>query len=273
MERRLPALRSLPWRAIPRIVVVVIALGWGSAVVVSDLSLWPHQFDLTRAYLPAAERLISGEQLYPAVDPDSADAYRYAPWFAAAMVPLLMVPEPIVRVAWATTLLAASLAVLWRLRGSWAGYALMGLVGGYLLRSAAYGNVQPLIVLVLLLTVERRSGPVWIGLAASLKAVPLLFVLVYLGRREWMRAAQATGLAALLAAPMLLFDLADYPLQPGPGITLLPLAPLAIVGTLMVARSRFRWIAAAMSVVASLPRLVVYDLSFLLVAVQSRQPD
>lgn len=269
MERSSSMLRALPWRSSTRIAVLVISLGWGSVVVISDLPLWPHQFDLTRAYVPAAERLISGDPLYPAVDPDSAAAYRYAPWFAAVMVPLLIVPEPIMKVAWAAALLGASGAVLWRLRGSWAGYALMGLVGAYLLRSAAYGNVQPFIVLALLLTVERRSGPVWIGLAASLKAVPLLFVLVYLGRREWARAAQAIGLTILLAAPMLLFDLASYPLAPGPGFTLLPLAPLAIVGAVVAARSRFRWAAAAMAVIASLPRLVVYDLSFLLVAVQS----
>jgi hypothetical protein len=269
--RRLLVLAPLTWRAIPRIVVVGIALGWGSAVVISDLPLWPHQYDLTRAYLPAAERLLSGHQLYPAVDPDSADAYRYAPWFAAAMVPLLIVPEPIIKVGWAAAMLAACLAVMWRLRGSWAGYGLMGLVGGYLLRSAAYGNVQPVIVLALLLMVERRSGPVWIGLATSLKAVPLLFVIVYLGRREWIRAAQAIAVAVLLAAPMLLFDLSHYPLDTGPGFTLLPLAPVAIVATVILARSRYRWTAAAVSVIACLPRLVVYDLGFLLVAIQSRQ--
>ena len=64
--------------------------------------------------------------------------------------------------------------------------------------------------------VERRSGPIWIALGASLKAVPLALALVYAGRGEWRKAAVAAGLTALLVAPMLLFDLSGYSTDPGP---------------------------------------------------------
>lgn len=271
MERTLPARRTVEWLRLARLLVVGVCVGWGIAVIVTDLPLWSNQFDLVRAYLPAAERLTGAQQLYIAgANPDSADAYRYAPWFAAAVAPLLLLPVWLVKVLWGGAMLAASIGCMWRLRGSWAGYALMGLVGAYLLRAAAYGNVQPLLVLVLMLTVERRSGPVWIGLAASLKAVPLFLALVYLGRREWDRALVATAVAAIASAPMLLYDLSAYPMQPGPGIILLALLPAAIVGAILMAGSRWRWAAASVAVVVALPRFVIYDLSYLLIGPTSR---
>ena len=70
--------------------------------------------------------------------------------------------------------------------------------------------MQPLLVLGLMWGVERRSGPLWIALGASLKGVPLLLALVYAGRGEWRRAAMALGLTAVLVAPALLFDLSHY---------------------------------------------------------------
>lgn len=50
---------------------------------------------------------------------------------------------------------------------------------------SAVGNAQALMVAWLVWGAERRSGPLWIALAASLKAVPILFAIVYIGRRQW----------------------------------------------------------------------------------------
>ncbi len=75
-------------------------------------------------------------------------------------------------------------------RGAWIGVAFFLPI---LIGISAGGNVHALLIAALVLDVERRSGPAWIGVAASLKLFPLLFVLTYLGRRQWRRAAIAAG--------------------------------------------------------------------------------
>lgn len=55
--------------------------------------------------------------------------------------------------------------------------------------------------------VERRSGPLWIAIGASLKAVSLLLALVYAGLGEWRRAGLALLLTAVMVAPAFLYDL------------------------------------------------------------------
>jgi hypothetical protein len=50
-----------------------------------------------------------------------------------------------------------------------------------------------------------------VGIAASLKAWPLLAVLVYAWRRQWSAVAISLGVAGLLSLPALLTDLAAYP--------------------------------------------------------------
>ena len=45
--------------------------------------------------------------------------------------------------------------------------------------------------------------------------VPLLWVLAYVARRQWRRALAAAALAAVLLAPLLLYDLRGYMTDPG----------------------------------------------------------
>jgi hypothetical protein len=143
-----------------------------------------------------------------------------------------------------------------------------------------YGNVQPLLVLILMWGVERRGGPLWIALAASLKGVPLLLAVVYAGRGEWRRAALAAGLTVLLVAPALLFDLSGYSTASGPrqeslaGVSLLlfiPVAAAAIAAAWLLARTRFGWLAGGLAMVLSLPRLLDYESAFLLVGLARRR--
>ncbi|MEP7040309.1 MAG: glycosyltransferase 87 family protein, partial [Chloroflexota bacterium] len=143
---------------------------------------------------------------------------------------------------------------------------------------SAVGNVQPLLVATLMWTVERRSGPLWVGVASSLKIFPLLFVAVYLGRREWRRAAVALAVAAALWAPALLYDLRGYTTDAGQAASLVavPVAWVVVIGVgvvqaLRLARTRFAWLAAATTVVVSLPRLFVYDVTYLMVGAVSEQ--
>ena len=58
------------------------------------------------------------------------------------------------------------------------------LFGPPLFAVSAGGNIQPLMVLSLPWGTNRRSGPIWIAVAASAKYMPVLLGLTYLARRE-----------------------------------------------------------------------------------------
>jgi hypothetical protein len=125
----------------------------------------------------------------------------------------------------------------------------------------------------------RRSGPVWIGLAASLKVVPLAYALVYAGKRQWTRAGLAFAITATLWAPALLYSLQGFPTEPGESLSLLSIAgpiPWALLAALCAvtaigfARTRFAWVAASTAVIAAIPRLALYDLTYLLVGAERR---
>ena len=229
------------------------------------------------AYWNAAERLRDGLPLYAGGAANASDLYRYAPWFAAAWIPLTYLPHDAVTAAWVGLMItAALLSTLPLLRHGPVGWAALALFAPLQLIGAAFGNVQPLLVLGLLWGVERRSGPLWIALGASLKGVPLLLALVYAGRGEWRRAAITLGLTVVLVAPAFLFDLSRYSTSPGPNqmslaavspFLWLPVALLAVAATWVLARTRFAWLAAALALVAALPRLLVYEVGFLLVGV------
>lgn len=227
------------------------------------------------AYWGAAERIRTGEPLYAAGVANASDLYRYAPWFAYAWVPLTFLPRDLVTIAWVVLMLAAAIAsTLPLLRHGLAGMAGFALFAPLQVQGAMFGNVQPLLVLMLLWGVERRSGPLWIAVAASMKAVPLLLALVYAGRGEWLRATLALLLTGVLVAPALLFDLTGYSTQPGPGnMSLISVSSVLYVVVavvmsalaLIAARSPYRWVAGALAMMSALPRFLTYEISFLLV--------
>ena len=235
------------------------------------------------AYWNAALRLRSGEALYIPEVANSPTLYRYAPWFAYAWIPLTYLPHDAVHLGWMTVLTAAALGTTLPLaRQGVVGWLALAFFLPTQLMGVAYGNVQPLLVAVLLWGAGRRSGPVWIALAASLKAVPLLLILVDIGRGRWRRAGVTAALTALLIVPMLFFDLTHYSVQPGPSqLSLAAYAPWLWVGVavavgvvaLRLAPGRYRWLAASVAMLAALPRLLTYETSFALVGlVEERGP-
>lgn len=257
---------------IARLLVVALVVGVGISQLILTVGDW-HLRDMG-AYWDAGERLRAGEALYPALaDTEASEVYRYAPWFAWAWVPLTYLPRDFVSVVWSVLLLlasAAALAPFVRMR-AWLPIAffLPILVG-----ISAIGNVQPLIVAALVLGVERRSGPLWIALAASLKAVPILFVATYLGRRLWVRAGVTVLLTTLLIVPMLFYDLGSYPTGADAAAVLIQWPVVyavalgtAIIITLRLARTRYAWLASASTVALAVPRFFVYDVTFLMTAV------
>ena len=261
---------------LPRMLILALCIGYGITNTVWSATAW--EIPDIGAYWNAALRLREGGTLYPAVaDVNASEVYRYAPWFAFFWIPLTYLPRSLVDGLWSAALIVASIAVVipaLRLRTAVA-VAFTAVAGSFLILIASRGNVQPLIVAALVYGVERRSGPLWIALSASLKATPILFVLVYLGRGEWKKAALTVGLTAILVLPMLFFGVEGYTTNPGSSRSLWVISPAlyAVVAGLSVAFAAYvarrhrhwAWAAASMAVVLCLPRYFAYELTFLFV--------
>lgn len=223
------------------------------------------------AYWNAGMRLRQGAELYPALtDVDASEVYRYAPWFAWLAVPFTFLPIQLAGAIWSAILLAASGWAIWPLVRTRA-WLLVAFFAPILLGISAVGNVQALMIAWLLHGVERRSGPFWIALAASLKVTPILLAAVYAGRRQFGRVAAVLVLTALLWAPALLYDLRGYVTSAGQAASLVQVPILYVVAvgslvllTLYLAAGRFGWLAGSVATVVALPRLFVYDVSFLM---------
>lgn len=262
------------WLAATALLAALFAIGLATVV-----PKW-HLADLG-AYLAAADLLASGGNPFDVqlLQQGLPYHYHYSPWFAALFVPLTAVPAPVVSVGWSVLLggaAVASLVPLVRGHGWWATPVVL-LMGFLYLNVIAEGNVQPLLVAGLVWSLERRAGPVVIGVAASLKLVPILLALVYVGRGEWKRAAVAGAVTAVLLAPALLFEISPTAIETG-GTGLFTSAPIvwgvlvvAAVGvTILLARSRVAWLAAATTTVLALPRLLVFDITNLVVSFPHR---
>jgi len=246
----------------------VIGLLFGTMLIRLALIATDWNFGDINAYWLAAERLKHGEPLYlGSLDPDSYRVFRYAPWFAWLWVPLTYLPRTLVDWAWAAILAGASIAILValiRLRSA-AAWALAFVITPWLLSLIQVGNIQPLVVAALAFGISRRSGPVWIALTASLKFVPLAYVLIYLARRQIRRAAIAVVLTGVFLLPLLLYDLSGYSTEPGRSVSFYYyVSPLAWVFTaagstaiavwLALRRSPYVWVATAVAVGLLAPR-------------------
>ena len=253
---------------------MAILLGWLGYTLASWFIAWNPADG--GAYYDAASRLSHGQALYPAVNPEAHEVFRYAPWFAAAWIPLTVLPRDLALHVWSLAMLACSGLAVWPLlrRPSWTSVALAALAGQTLVETAMFGNAHPLVVALLVWTVGRRTFPAWVGVAASIKLVPLAFVLVWAGRRSWLPAVVAVGLTGALFAPMLLFDLSNYVTDPGTGLLSLyavsPVLWIAVALSLTVLTiwlaihgSPYAWIAAAVLMYLGPPRVVTSYLAFL----------
>ena len=238
------------------------------------------------AYRMAANRLIHGQELYPHVaDAGAPTVFRYAPWFAAAWIPLSLLPLGLGNLMWAAVLLVASgFAVLPLVRRSNLLSRLFAILAAtVLVWTSARGNVHPLMMVALIHGLHGRSGPIWVALAASLKAVPVLFVLVYVAQRDWRRAGWTLAITMALVAPMPLLGWEFGARQEGESISLYSqVSPLmwATVATGAVAVAlavalrapRFAAQAAGVAAILALPRLLLYDFTYLLVGATKPPP-
>lgn len=252
-----------------------LIIGLGIANLYWSITAWT--LSDAGAYWDAAHRLRNGGDLYPTVsDVEASNVYRYAPWFAWLTVPFTYLPAVVAGMIWSAILVAASiLAVVPLVRqGAWVAVAFFFPI---LIGISAVGNAQALMVASLVWGVERRSGPLWVGLAASLKIVPILLVLVYVGRGEWRRAIAAVAVAAVVTMPVLLYDVSGYVTTTGDagGLIEVPVLYVAAVGgtlaaALRLARGQHGWLAAAAAAVVATPRLFVYDVTYVLAGYPAR---
>ena len=265
------------WAAIPSLervakaVALAVVVGIGINHVYWAIVQWPLG-DMA-IYLGAADRIRAGQALYDYATPSYA-TYWYAPWFAYAWVPLTYVPRIVTAILWSAILVVATGAVAWQLArlGSFAAIVLSVLIAAPLFAVSAGGNTQALLVLFLMFGLDRRSGPIWVALAASLKFTPILFVLVYLRRGEWARAGFAIALTVVLVGPA--FVLGFDPMKAvGSGSeapSLFGIAPALYAASVVLALGlgllvdqRFARLAAAGAAVLALPRLFIYDVTLI----------
>jgi len=251
-----------------------------AAMVIRIALIWSEwTFGDVDAYLSAAHRLRDGLPLYAGnLDPDSYRVFRYAPWFAWLWVPLSYLPRDPVAWSWGALLAVASgsiLVGLARLRRP-AAWALAFLIAPWLLSLVQVGNIQPIVAATLAFGISRRGGPLWVGMSASLKAVPILFVLPYVARQEWRRVVVSGVVAAVLLAPMLLTDLSGYTTDPGRSFsvyyyvspTAWAIAAVASTGLALVLawrRSPYVWVATALAVMLVPPRSHITYATYLVI--------
>jgi Glycosyltransferase family 87 len=229
-----------------------------------------HLLDDMANYLLAAERLLNGDPIYVSGDPLP---YRYAPWFAILWVPLTSMPAPLLGAVWLGVLLAGTAWLLWR-----APWWLAIIAGPFVAWGAAIGNAAPLLFAGLALALPTRWAAAAIGVATSLKAFPILLVLPLVIERKWREVAIAIGIAVLLVAPILLFDLSDYESSPeGPQSVYNLLGPvvwlLTAAGSLALAVLRPSWRTAGLAVILTNPRFLWYDLGYLLIGEPRAAPS
>lgn len=140
-----------------RLIATAIAIGMGFAMIWANAISWGlEDWD---TYLSAAERVAGGGPVYDWT-PSPEYVYRYAPWFAFALVPFLWLPRAVADVTWSAIMMAGSLmAVLPLIRyRTWASLGLAVLMTGLLMRVASTGNVHPLLIGALVAGLQTRAG-------------------------------------------------------------------------------------------------------------------
>jgi alpha-1,2-mannosyltransferase len=237
------------------------------------------------AYWLAAERLRHGLPLYGGSGADETEIYRYSPWLAVAWVPLTFLGQDAAYLVWRAILVAATLAAVWPLvrRPSVAALTLAVLLGGILLTNLQAANVTPLMIGMLAAGLRTRAGPLILGVVASLKLFPIIFIAGYLAERRWRAAGVAVSVTAALWLSVLAFDAGRYAEMGSAsfyvgGVSLFAVSPLIwlpvaaslaiVLVRLVVARSRWTWLAAAAVIPLAVPRVWLPDAGYLLVGMR-----
>ena len=255
-----------------------IAIGMGISMVWANAISW--ELEDWQTYLAAAERVAQGGPVYD-WSAGHEYVYRYAPWFAYALIPLLSLPRGVSDLIWSGLVVGGMVVAVFPLvrHPTWAGMALAILMAGLLTRVASTGNVHAVLIGALVMGLQTRAGPVIVALAASLKAAPILFAAVYLAERRWRAAAVSLGLTVVLVVPMAWLG---YEIAPGPSESIFQVSPvvwlliapaaLAVLTVLSVTGSRYVALSAGVAAYLALPRSFLYDIALVLPGIARRAP-
>ena len=271
--RELPAGRQdIQWRQLLRRAAIlggvsVLAI-YAAIGVAADITNW-YFYD-AQGYWEAGQRLRSGEELYPSLaSQDAPEVYRYAPWFAWVWFVLTFLPRDLVMFGWGALLVLACVHLLYLLPRNATGAMLALLFAPMLFRVVSQGNAHPLMIAGLAFGLARSSGPIWIGLAASLKLVPILFAAVYVANRQYWRALIAVTATVILWLPALAYGIDSYPSAVGGeslpfGWFTFAIAAAALAAVFVVP-ARFRVLAASVAVTFASPRWIPYNPTYVMV--------
>jgi hypothetical protein len=229
----------------------------------------------------------AGSDLLASGDPYVSNAtahfnfqYRYPPLLAMLM-PLLGWPPIWFGLLWTST---ALVFYFWWRDAGWFGLAPIFMLAGPWGQVLLNGNVQPLLMgLLVLVPYYRRLGAVSLAVATMLKLHPVLGVVWYVGRRDWRGLrwyAAAIVVLLVIQAPWLPAFSDFYANDPDASITLyagwglrlagdvawLIGAGLAGLAAIAFARTRYGWLLNIVFQLAALPRLLPTNLALLLAA-------
>jgi hypothetical protein len=138
-------------------------------------------------------------------------------------------------------------------------------IGPFIGWSIVVGNVAALLFALVALALPTRYVGLAIGLAASLKAFPLLLVIPLLRQGRYAQAGLAVLVTVGLAAPMLLFDLSGYTTSPEGPRSLYNLHPALWAAGALVGLGLAVWKGwGGVAVTLASPRFLFYDLGWLL---------
>lgn len=192
-------------------VVTAAALAALVCLLWSDWPFWGIDFAV---YRQGAETVLSGGPLYEMTTADTNLSYTYTPVSALLFLPVVILPHALMTAVWVGVELLFLLLVTWlvldaagvRSTRQRAVATVLVTTGAIFLFSVdndlSLGQVNIMLMFLVLLDLLRGDGRrwqgVWIGLAAGIKLVPLIYV-VYLAVTGRVRAA-ATALGVFAAA-------------------------------------------------------------------------
>ncbi|HEX5013400.1 MAG TPA: hypothetical protein VFV72_04500, partial [Candidatus Limnocylindrales bacterium] len=138
-------------------------------------------------------------------------------------------------------------------------------------------HVQPALIAALAWGLGTRWGPIVIAVVASLKLTPIVYVAVFVARRQWTKAAVTIGLTAALVAPMLFFDLRFFPADTTGSWGLFEWSPIlwvVVVGAVTTyVFVRPSWFAASVLATLTIPKFVYYDVAYLVTGLRADQRE
>jgi hypothetical protein len=249
--------------------IVVGMVTFTASMIIRDALTLAIGADLMRdavGYWNAGQHILNGQPLYFDQGlPFGSEVYLFAPWFAWVWAPMTLLPREPVMLSWMVLMCFATYwaaSPLFR-EGTLSSIGLGCILAYALAWGALWANVMPLLVGALIHAHGRRQFPVVVGLAASLKVLPVLYLWPYVVERQWNHVAIGVGIMGILWSPALLYGISGYPTGYMPTMSLMQVsgwlwAGVAVTASLLafaLRHSKYRWLTTTAAILAIYPRV------------------